>query len=42
MVNSGVPMHIIQRYLGHESLIMTQVYNTFYDATPEITGFIAK
>jgi len=44
MVNSGVPMHIIQRYLGHESPAMTQVYAHIHDATlkKEITSFIAK
>lgn len=33
MVNNDVPMHIIQRYLGHESPTMTQVYAYIHDKT---------
>lgn len=33
MINSGVPQHIIQRYLGHESPTMTQVYAHIHDHT---------
>ena len=33
MINSGVPQHIIQRYLGHESPEMTSVYAHIHDQT---------
>jgi integrase/recombinase XerD len=33
MVNRGVPIHIISRFLGHETLGMTQVYAHIHDAT---------
>lgn len=33
MINSGVPQIIIQRYLGHESPTMTQVYAHIHDHT---------
>ena len=33
MVNLGVPLHIIQRYLGHESPAMTMVYAHIHDKT---------
>lgn len=33
MINNGVPQHIIQRYLGHESPTMTQVYAHIHDKT---------
>jgi len=33
MINSGVPQHIVQRYLGHESPTMTQVYAHIHDDT---------
>ena len=33
MINAGVPQHIIQRYLGHESPTMTQVYAHIHDQT---------
>ena len=33
MVNNGVPQHIIQRYLGHESPDMTAVYAQIHDQT---------
>jgi integrase/recombinase XerD len=33
MVNLGVPLHIIQRYLGHESPAMTMVYAHIHDET---------
>ncbi|PNW50711.1 UNVERIFIED_CONTAM: hypothetical protein BEN50_10960 [Euhalothece sp. KZN 001] len=33
MINSGVPQHIVQRYLGHESPEMTMVYAHIYDET---------
>ncbi|MHC5726448.1 MAG: tyrosine-type recombinase/integrase, partial [Nostoc sp.] len=33
MINSGVPQHIVQRYLGHESPEMTMVYAHIHDKT---------
>ena len=33
MINNGVPQHIVQRYLGHESPTMTQVYAHVHDQT---------
>ena len=33
MINNGVPQHIVQRYLGHESPQMTSVYAHIHDAT---------
>lgn len=33
MINNGVPQHIIQRYLGHESPTMTQIYAHIFDET---------
>lgn len=33
MINNGVPQHIVQRYLGHESPEMTSVYAHIHDAT---------
>ena len=33
MINNGVPQHIIQRYLGHESPTMTSVYAHIHDQT---------
>jgi len=33
MVNLGVPLHIIQRYLGHESPQMTMTYAHIHDHT---------
>ncbi|MEH2325886.1 MAG: tyrosine-type recombinase/integrase [Nostoc sp.] len=33
MINNGVPQHIIQRYLGHESPNMTAVYAHIHDQT---------
>lgn len=33
MINNGVPQHIIQRYLGHESPKMTAVYAHIHDQT---------
>jgi integrase/recombinase XerD len=33
MINNGVPQHIIQRYLGHESPQMTAVYAHIHDST---------
>lgn len=33
MVNLGVPLHIIQRYLGHESPQMTMTYAYIHDET---------
>ncbi|MDJ0592842.1 MAG: site-specific integrase [Pleurocapsa sp. MO_226.B13] len=33
MINNGVPQHIIQRYLGHESPKMTSVYAHIHDQT---------
>ena len=41
MVNNGVPLHIIQRYLGHTSPEMTLKYAYIHDETlrKEITNF---
>ena len=33
MINNGVPQHIIQRYLGHETPTMTSVYAHIHDRT---------
>lgn len=33
MINLGVPVHIIQRYLGHEPPAMTMVYAHIHDET---------
>jgi integrase/recombinase XerD len=33
MINAGVPQHIVQRYLGHESPEMTMVYAYIFDET---------
>jgi integrase/recombinase XerD len=33
MINNGVPQHIIQKFLGHESPEMTSVYAHIHDAT---------
>lgn len=33
MINNGVPQHIIQRYLGHETPTMTSVYAHIHDQT---------
>jgi integrase/recombinase XerD len=33
MINNGVPQHIIQRYLGHETPAMTSVYAHIHDQT---------
>jgi integrase len=33
MINDGVPAHIVQRYIGHESPTMTQVYAHIHDET---------
>lgn len=33
MINNGVPQHIIQRYLGHESPNMTATYAHLFDST---------
>jgi len=33
MINNGVPQHIVQRYLGHESPTMTAVYAYIHDQT---------
>lgn len=33
MINNGVPQHIVQRYLGHESPQMTMVYAHIHDET---------
>ncbi|MEO0376404.1 MAG: tyrosine-type recombinase/integrase, partial [Cyanobacteria bacterium P01_A01_bin.17] len=33
MINNGVPQHIVQRYLGHESPDMTAVYAHIHDQT---------
>jgi integrase len=36
MINLGVPQHIIQRYLGHESPDMTSVYAHIHDKTMKL------
>jgi len=33
MINDGVPQHIVQRYLGHDSPTMTQMYAHIHDET---------
>jgi len=33
MINNGVPQHIVQRFLGHESPEMTSVYAHLMDST---------
>ncbi|WP_263363235.1 tyrosine-type recombinase/integrase [Candidatus Enterovibrio altilux] len=33
MINNGVAQHIVQRYLGHESLTMTSIYAHIMDKT---------
>ncbi|NEU75465.1 tyrosine-type recombinase/integrase [Hassallia byssoidea VB512170] len=33
MINNGVPQHIVQRYLGHESPTMTATYAYIFDKT---------
>ena len=33
MINNGVPQHIVQRYLGHESPCMTSTYAHVMDST---------
>jgi integrase/recombinase XerD len=33
MINNGVPQHIVQRFLGHESPEMTSVYAHIHDST---------
>jgi len=33
MINAGVPQHIIQRFLGHETPTMTSVYAHIHDST---------
>ena len=44
MINSGVPHHIVQRYLGHESPQMTARYAHIFDHTmkEEYTRFRSK
>ena len=44
MVNMGVPLHIIQRYLGHVSPEMTLIYAHIHDSTmkQEISKFKEK
>ncbi len=44
MINNGVPQHIVQRYLGHESPNMTAVYAHIFDQTmkEEIAKFQGK
>ncbi|HEY9659570.1 MAG TPA: tyrosine-type recombinase/integrase [Allocoleopsis sp.] len=43
-INNGVPQHIVQRYLGHQSPTMTAVYAHIHDATlkQEIAQFHRK
>jgi hypothetical protein len=33
MINNGVPQHIVQRFLGHETAQMTSVYAHIMDST---------
>jgi len=33
MINNGVPQHIVQKYLGHDSPDMTSVYAHIFDST---------
>lgn len=44
MINNGVPQHIVQRYLGHESPEMTSTYAHIHDQTmkAEIAKFQGK
>lgn len=44
MINNKVPQHIIQRYLGHESPVMTAVYAQIHDETmkKEVAAFHGK
>ncbi|ELS03576.1 site-specific recombinase XerD [Xenococcus sp. PCC 7305] len=44
MINNGVPQHIIQKYLGHESPVMTAVYAHIHDQTmkEEVAKFHGK
>lgn len=44
LINGGVPQHIVQRYLGHESPNMTAVYAHIFDQTmkEEIAKFQGK
>lgn len=44
MINNGVPQHIVQRYLGHESPEMTATYARIHDKTmkDEIEKFQGK
>lgn len=44
MINNGVPQHIVQRYLGHESPNMTSIYAHIFDQTmkEEIAKFQGK
>lgn len=44
MINNGVPQHVVQRYLGHESPDMTSVYAHIHDKTmkAEIAKFQGK
>ncbi len=44
MINNGVPQHIVQRYLGHESPVMTATYAFIHDQTmkEEIAKFQGK
>jgi integrase len=39
MINNGVPQHIVQRYLGHESPQMTAVYAHIHDSTAQANGW---
>lgn len=44
MINNGVPQHIVQRYLGHESPAMTATYAQIHDQTmkDEVAKFQGK
>ncbi|WP_017662783.1 tyrosine-type recombinase/integrase [Baaleninema simplex] len=44
MINNGVPQHIVQRYLGHESPQMTATYARIHDQTmkEEVAKFRGK
>ena len=36
MINNGVPQHIVQKFLGHESPEMTSRYAHIFDETLKI------
>lgn len=44
MINNGVPQHIVQRYLGHETPTMTATYAHIFDSTlkKEIASYYGR